>query len=142
MDDETGMDQVLPLAAQALTSRVWTLTLDGSSPTPHVRVEEGCDLVLGESDDADVVVYGASSHHARLRVEEGRLHVYGADVGSRVTVACGAEASSVRFSEAGSFVVGRSLVLCAPGRDEARAVRERPLEGVIGSSAAMAQSTT
>jgi DNA-binding NtrC family response regulator len=129
--------QVVPAAP----SPVWLVEASDEAGTRRWPIEEGERLTFGSGAAADLRLHDplVSSRHGALWVERGALWVE--DVGSRNgTFAAGGVrvVARARVEPNGCVLAGRSVLTALPFRDEgAAALREAPLEGVVGDSLAM-----
>ncbi len=127
----------------AITGPVWlTIHVDAAAGPPRaVPLSPGDEIVLGTARNAgaDFVHVDDSAVSARhCRVHHTGATVVVEDLGSRNGVrVCGARVHRVALELGGSFEIGRAVVRIDPGTR--RVESARPLDGLIGASAAMEQ---
>jgi DNA-binding NtrC family response regulator len=112
----------------------------GSSVAPAFRVvSEGETIVVGTGREADVRVFdgAVSARHCELSVREGQLTVRDLSSKNGVFVG-GARVEQALLGAGASFVVGRSVLVCAhSSRIPVAEPDVAPLPGVVGASFAM-----
>ena len=136
------MTQALPEDG-AIGGPVWlTILVDAAAAPPRaVPLSPGGEIVLGPAASADAGVVqlndgAVSARHCRVRHTGAAVVVE--DLGSRNGVrVCGARVERASIELGGAFELGRTVVRVDPSAR--RLESARPLDGLIGASAAMQQ---
>ena len=137
-----GREETLSLPDDAaLAGPVWlTIVVDAAAERPRsVPLAPGEEIVLGTARDAGAGTVriddaAVSGRHCRVRHTGAAIVVE--DLGSRNGVrVSGARVPRATLELGGAFEIGRTVVRVDPGVRSAE--RDRPLDGLIGGSAAM-----